>query len=47
MPLKQQRESPKKMKKKRNMIQTKEQDKTPLTELNERKISDIPKKEFK
>lgn len=26
------------------MIQTKEQDKTPLAELNERKISDIPKK---
>ena len=32
------------MKKNRNMFQTKEQVKTPETELNERKISDIPKK---
>lgn len=35
------------MKKKKNMFQIKKQDKIPETDLNERKISDIPYKGFK
>ena len=36
-----------KRKKQRNIFQTKKQDKTPETDLNEMKISDLPDKQFK
>ena len=42
----QHRES-RKMKKQRNMFQTKEQDKSPETNLNETEVSDLPDREFK
>ena len=35
------------MKKQRNMFQTKEQDKSPETNLNETEVSDLPDREFK
>ena len=37
----------KKMKKQRHMLQAKEQDKTPNTDLNETEISDLPDTELK
>ena len=35
------------MKKQENIFQTKEQDKSPKISLNEMKISDLPKRDFK